>query len=723
MRLVSLLLLISSFITCEAQNEQPGFWQICQNAANQLKSGLYKEAENSYKTALKCAYDEEDIEKVHVNLSSIYEVTGRFDDALNELALCSNNDNVIIHRSNIFLRKGEYKVAIELLDTVIEHSTPNSNYWTIAHQNKGYVYWCTKDYHKAKDEMELAIPNLSGQVKSASLGNYAIILANIQKYDEAINAINAAISKVNINSNDYIILLRKKAKILLMMDNRNEAQKIYKQYFIRQKEFVARNFSSMTEQNRLDFWKTIKPNINELFALENDCPDFLLDVALLRREIALLGNSDKAEMETKINVSGQQLRKSLQQYELAVDFVRYEKNDTARYGAIIVPSYAMKSKIRFVPLWTEQDLHGFMIDNIIRLDDALCSDNLLDKDRLYTDSLLRDFVWKKLDDTLKQYDYEDIYFAPDGLLHLLAIEYLREDNGVCLHRMSSLTKLMERNKHRISVKSKLLAAGGFDYDTEETKYEMDSCVNHDAMDYLKMKLKNVDKPFGYLHGAKEEIDSISKNAPFMTDTATNQTERMIKEHIRNKKYDILHFSTHGYSLDIQVPITPVVFIDSITEDKSLLASGIAFTGANIDYRHNNKEDGIISAREFCEMDMSNIDLMVLSACQTGLGRFCDEGPAGLVRGLKKAGVGSLIVSLWSVSDEATMLFMKHLYKAIREQSTPDIHAAFNTARLNFSKETRLVRQFNPKRMKTERFGESYNLPRFCNSFILIDSIK
>ena len=154
-----------------------------------------------------------------------------------------------------------------------------------------------------------------------------------------------------------------------------------------------------------------------------------------------------------------------------------------------------------------------------------------------------------------------------------------------------------------------------------------------------------------------------------------------------------------------------------------MASGIALTSANVAYKNQTIEDGIISAREFCEMDMSNIDLMVLSACQTGLGRFSDEGPAGLVRGLKKAGAGSLIVSLWSVSDEATTLFMKHLYRAISEQNSPDIHAAFNAARLNFSKETRQVRQFNSKRMKTERFEESYNLPRFCNSFILIDAIK
>ena len=242
------------------------------------------------------------------------------------------------------------------------------------------------------------------------------------------------------------------------------------------------------------------------------------------------------------------------------------------------------------------------------------------------------------------------------------------------------------------------------------------------MDLLLSKIKHVERPFTYLDGAKVEIDSITKISSFKISSANVKSEKQLKEDISNKKYNILHLSTHGYALDVKVPFIPEALRDSITEDKSLLASGIALTGANVAYKNQRQEDGIFSAREFCEMDMSHIDLMVLSACQTGLGRFNDEGPAGLVRGLKKAGAGALIVSLWNVSDEATMLFMKHLYKAMSEQRTIDIHAAFNTARLNFSLEAQLVRRYNSTKMKQEKREESYNLPRFCNSFILIDAI-
>lgn len=725
MRLVLLCLLISIFQPCFSQDGEVSFWQLCQKGASCLMSGEYINAETAYKSALLCAYDEDDIEKVHINLANIYTITGRFVEAKKELLLCSDeNLQAKIHLSNVYLRMAEYENSLSCLNDVICRSPQNSQLYSIAHQNAGYVYWQTHNFVKAKEEMEVALPYLTGNVKLASLGNYALILSNLGFYDKALKTINEAISLINKRSEDYAILLRKKAEILLVSGNREDAYITFKKYYETEKLYALSNFTSMTEQNRLDFWKTLKPNISKIFALENDYADFLLDVALFRREVALLGDANREEMNRRLNITGKMVRNALKMHEIAIDFVRYEEKDTTKYGAIIIPSTKTQKLVRFIPLWTEEELHGYKVKNICRLDDALCSSSLTDKDEVYTDSLLTLLVWNKLNSILESYDYEDIYIVPDGILHLFAIEYLREDNGVSMHRLTALSNLVSRDNHTISASSKMLAAGGFDYDAEEYEQGEDNTIsNHDAMDYLQSKLEHFERPFTYLDGAKIEIDSISIISPFKVSSANLKSEKQLKNDINSKEYNILHLSTHGYALDVEVPFIPEALQDSITEDKSLLSSGIALTGANVAYKNQDLEDGIISAREFCEMDMSHIDLMVLSACQTGLGRFNDEGPAGLVRGLKKAGAGALIVSLWNVSDEATMLFMKHLYKAMSEQSSIDIHAAFNTARLNFSLETKDVRRFNSKRMKTERYKETYNLPRFCNSFILIDAIK
>lgn len=69
-------------------------------------------------------------------------------------------------------------------------------------------------------------------------------------------------------------------------------------------------------------------------------------------------------------------------------------------------------------------------------------------------------------------------------------------------------------------------------------------------------------------------------------------------------------------------------------------------------------DGILSARELAEQDLSHVSLVVLSACQSGLGYICTDGVYGLQRGLKTAGVKAIIASLWSVDDQATMLLMR-----------------------------------------------------------------
>ncbi len=92
--------------------------------------------------------------------------------------------------------------------------------------------------------------------------------------------------------------------------------------------------------------------------------------------------------------------------------------------------------------------------------------------------------------------------------------------------------------------------------------------------------------------------------------------------------------------------------------------GLGVPGA-IALAPSNNDDGLLSAGEILDLEL-NIDLMVLSACDTGRGAITGDGVVGLSRSLLTAGVSSLVVSLWSVPDAPTSELMTYFYQELRQ---------------------------------------------------------
>ena len=115
----------------------------------------------------------------------------------------------------------------------------------------------------------------------------------------------------------------------------------------------------------------------------------------------------------------------------------------------------------------------------------------------------------------------------------------------------------------------------------------------------------------------------------------------------------------------------------------MLRSGLIMAGGNAAWQGKQtlegKEDGILTAYEISQMNLSNTELVVLSACETGLGDIQgNEGVYGLQRAFKIAGAKYLIMSLWQVPDKQTSLLMTTFYKKWLEDKM-SIPNAFHAA--------------------------------------------
>lgn len=637
------------------------------------------------------------------------------------------------HLSSYYLYVNQLDSAKQILQSLEKIASTNEERSIVA-SNLAYLYLQQKDYSLSYAILAKELRSIANsRRKYILLSHKAIVESHLGLFPNAIIDIDSCLNwqktNLGIYHQDYIISLRKKAEILQKGGYYSKAATFFMKYINAEKKYAIQNFAFFNEQQRLDYWYNKKQLISEVFSLEYDSCHFidsLYDVALFRRQVALLGKNDSLFMSNKLSYSYKQVAKNLGKKDIAIEFIKYEKNEKNRYAALILKG-SDKKHVKFVPLWLEDSIKTYNVGGN-RLDSALCSKVRTDKDCVYQNVSLSSYVWDKLLPFIPE--GSTVYFAPDGILHLLAIEYLPTvNNGKYeFHRLTTTVLLAEPQKKQSKTKPKSLVIGGMDYDFIPPKDNNTSATtNQDAYKYLLQNNKIMH--FSYLPGSKSETDSI---AAYLT--SFNRCEDIDESALKQSfgYYDNVHLATHGYSWHVDVPSVPYAYRDSITEDRSLLASGIAISGANKLGDSQYRDDGLLSARELCEMNLTSVDLVVASACQSAQGRVSDEGPTGLVRGMKKAGVKTIIASLWPVSDEATKLLMQFFYYEWREGQGKDGKGCTKTHALHLAQE-RLrnveatptqIRTFNPstKTGDYKTITTSYNSPYYWAPFIIIDDI-
>ena len=366
-----------------------------------------------------------------------------------------------------------------------------------------------------------------------------------------------------------------------------------------------------------------------------------------------------------IDVDYNAVKQALEQNEMLIDFTDYISQSQGRkYAAYII------NKVQEYPLlkalFAERQIDSL---GIVRPDMYYSED--------YSEDVLK-LLWQPLKNHIPK--GSTIYYIPSQVLFQVSLESLPLADGTLLGnhynfvRLSSARELVKmKSKSNSNKANTAVLYGGLQYDLETTAMAEES-KKYDLSNLLALRgeIARDDSVFHDLQGTKEEIlkieDLLKRNkwqvSSYMGKNGTE--ESFLNMHGKSPK--LLHLATHGFYY------TPnkaknVDYLKGYTDAMSL--SGLVLSGGNAAWLGKQLPKGvlggILTANDIARLDLSNTDMVVLSACQTGQGKATSEGLYGLQRAFKKAGVGTIVMSLWNVSDKTASEFMTTFYERLADK--------------------------------------------------------
>ena len=277
-------------------------------------------------------------------------------------------------------------------------------------------------------------------------------------------------------------------------------------------------------------------------------------------------------------------------------------------------------------------------------------------------------------------DARHLLLSPDGQLNLIPFEALKDEQNKYLVQRYAFSYLTTgRDLLRLETTAKQLSNpvvfANINYEQQETVIAANSTVktrgeqNQRSTDFANLKYD----PLSATLAEGQQIKQIFPNTNIIT--GEKATEAAIK---KLKVPNILHLATHGFFLpDKEVkPIAAGIndFNNQLEQprylnlENPLLRSGLALAGFNSrqNKQSNNTDDGVLTALEVAGLNLRGTELVVLSACETGLGDVkTGDGVYGLRRALVIAGSQTQLLSLWLVDDGGTKDLMVKYYEKVK----------------------------------------------------------
>ncbi len=592
---------------------------------------------------------------VLVKLKRIEKAKYYFDkafDLFNLLSKQNNNyDDTLLILSEFYISINEYKKIIYLyLEILKSHNNfyiNSANYMSTAELINSYIAYRKENMIKSKfienkinnTDIIKALYNNELLIKGLSLRNQQRIASTIRKS----------------NNKDLIISYEK------FLTNKKELYKI----------------------NELpkDKWPINYPNlVSNTEKLEKE----------LVKTSSILSDYNKG-----MSTDWKQIKNKLKPNQIVIDLVSFKYFNKTWTDSIVYCAYVIRKEYdspKFISLFEEKQLEKQL--NYAGKKNK--NDNI---DNQYSNKSISDLFLKPLEKELD--GITTIYFSPSGLGYQIDFAALPINDTQTLgekyklHIFSSPAELIDYKVATLDKKSKieLLLYGGIDYD--KSKLNQIKSINDNSIssneDFINSaKRSGLEK----LPGTLIEVEGINANA-----NKSGFNSKILKESEANeesiKALDgrttpyVLHLATHGFFFPDPIQETPKdnksfqgkskIYKAS---DDPMMRSGLLLAGAKNYWgktnQNNTIEDGILTASEISNLDLSACQLVVLSACETGLGEVKgSEGVFGLQRAFKMAGVKNIIMSLWKVPDAQTAELFDIFYSECFAGKS--IHEAFQSA--------------------------------------------
>jgi len=615
-----------------------------------------------------------------------------------------------------------YKTAMEIREKVYGANSP---FISESMHNLGVLYRATGRYDAAGHHLQKAYAaRLSGlgqnHPKVASTAKELALLYSLQgKHRESHRFFDQNLRIEGVKRDNVFLLLSEREKLVYM----NETERSMHEYLSHTSSFLAADQEAL--RGTFDAWLQWKGAVMEaegrhLAAIAaSGSPELKTvfeELTATRREIAKLqasrwtnvSSSDYGTLLVQCEKRKEALeaRLSAMSRDFEVD-KKSAKADTAGIARILPPGsvYLDFARVPFFDFtkkaWTPPRYLVFILTpgerpslSLVDLGPADAVDrhigaftNAMNSSRYgyvpNRDTLDKEGgeIYRLLLQPLEKHlaDRNHLYISPDGNLNLVPFETLRNGQGAYTIEKYQISYIAAgrdiarfepgRQAGRQGVAAIILADPDYDLGLDSGEKAPESGGSAMSAESPAPVKTGGLSAFARLPDTKKEADTIQRILTQRMNIAVNTfQDNKARESVLSAAESpiIVHLATHGYFLAKEESGRTTDPGDAMLRDNPMLRSGIVFAGVNLSLKEG-KDDGIMSAEKVMGLRLMGTDLVVLSACETGLGDvLLGEGVFGLKRAFILSGAKSVILSLWSVPSPETMELMTRFYELMAE---------------------------------------------------------